>query len=45
VFEAAAIQTPAMWGELFRRISGYTDEILLALLETYQAFERGGTGS
>jgi len=41
VFEAAAIQTPAVWRDMFGKITAYTDHILLSLLETYQAFERG----
>jgi excisionase family DNA binding protein len=39
VYESAAIQSSHAWGEMFRRVSDYTDAILLALLETYQGFE------
>lgn len=41
VFEAAAIQKPAVWRDMFSRITAYTDQILVSLLETYQAFESG----
>lgn len=41
VFEAAAINTSSVWGDMFRRITGYTDHIMLSLLETYLAFAQG----
>ena len=39
-YESAAIQSPYAWGNLFRNINAFTDQILVALMETYQAFER-----
>lgn len=42
VYEQAAIQSPQAWGEMFRTINNFSDNILLTLIETYQAFQRGG---
>ncbi len=41
VYEAAAVQSPFAWSDMFRKINAFTDQILLALLDTYEAFERG----
>lgn len=41
VFEAAAVNSPYAWGDMLRKINEFTDQVLLSLLETYQAFERG----
>ena len=41
VYEAASVGSPQAWGDLFRRVNAYTDQILAALLETYEALERG----
>ncbi|MDH5506109.1 MAG: helix-turn-helix domain-containing protein [Anaerolineae bacterium] len=41
VYESAAVNSAFAWGGMFRKINQFTDQILLALLETYQAFERG----
>ena len=41
VYEAASVQTPQAWSDMFRKINAFTDQILIALLETYEAFERG----
>lgn len=40
-FEGAAIHSPRLWGEVFRKISHFTDLIQLTLLETYDAYQRG----
>lgn len=40
-YESAAIKSPYAWGDMFRNINAFTDQILVALLETYQAFEQG----
>ena len=42
VYEAAAVQSPYAWSDMFRKINAFTDQILLALLETYEAYQRGG---
>ena len=41
VFEAAAVQSPQAWSDMFRRISVFTDQIQITLLETYDAYQRG----
>jgi len=35
-FEAAAIGSPVVWSDMLRKISAFTDQVLLALLESYQ---------
>lgn len=41
-YESAAISSAHAWGNMFRKITEFTDQILASLLETYQAFERNG---
>jgi excisionase family DNA binding protein len=41
VFEAAAVQSPLAWSDMFRKISAFTDQIQITLLETYDAYQRG----
>jgi excisionase family DNA binding protein len=41
VYQAAAVQSPEAWSDMFRKINGFTDQILIALLETYEAYNRG----
>jgi len=41
VYEAAAVQSPEAWSDMFRKINEFTDQILVTLLETYEAYERG----
>jgi excisionase family DNA binding protein len=41
VYEAAAVQSPQAWSDMFRKVNDFTDEILIALLETYEAYSRG----
>jgi len=38
VLEQAAIQSPVAWGDIIRKINAFTDQILLTLIKTYQAF-------
>ncbi|MQC25902.1 MAG: helix-turn-helix domain-containing protein [Chloroflexi bacterium] len=38
-YEAAAIQSPQAWAEMSRKINGFADEVLLALIETYRSLE------
>ncbi len=38
VFEAAAISSPEAWGDMLRKINAFTDQVLLTLLETLEAF-------
>jgi excisionase family DNA binding protein len=41
MYEAAAVQSPVAWSDMFRKINAFTDQILVTLLETYEAYERG----
>ncbi len=39
VYQNANIPSGAAWGGMLKKINAYTDQVMLALLETYQAFE------
>ena len=39
-FEAAAVRSPHAWSDLLRKINDFTNEILVALMETYEAYQR-----
>jgi excisionase family DNA binding protein len=43
VYESASVQSPFAWSDMFRKINLFTDRILTTLLETYEAYERGGS--
>ena len=40
-YQAASVRSPVAWSEMFRKITAFTDQILITLLETYEAYERG----
>jgi excisionase family DNA binding protein len=40
-YESAAIQSSYAWGNMFRNLNAFTDQILVAILETYHAFAQG----
>lgn len=40
VFEAAAVQSPSVWNDMFRKITTFTDRILVKLLQTYEDYQR-----
>jgi excisionase family DNA binding protein len=40
-YEDAAIHSARAWGDMARRLHAFTNQVLLSLLETYQAFENG----
>lgn len=40
VYESAVVRSPLVLGSMFRRITAFTDSILIALMETYEAFDR-----
>jgi excisionase family DNA binding protein len=44
VYENAAVHSPSAWSQMFRKTSAFTDQIMIALLETFQAYERNGKG-
>lgn len=41
VYEAAAVRSPYAWGDMFRKINSFTDRILMTLMETYEAYDKG----
>lgn len=41
VYEAAPLNPAKAWSEVFRKIYQFTDQIQLALLETYDAYQKG----
>jgi excisionase family DNA binding protein len=40
-YESASVRSPSAWSEMFRKITDFTDQILITLLETYEAYDRG----
>lgn len=45
VYESAAVSSPHAWSDMFRKISAFTDQIQITLLETYDAYQRGYSSS
>lgn len=41
VYEATAVHPTGAWSEIFKKIYLFTDQIQLALLETYDAYQKG----
>ncbi|MEN8173184.1 MAG: helix-turn-helix domain-containing protein [Chloroflexota bacterium] len=39
-YDAAHINSPYVWSDMFRKITAFTDDVMITLLETYTAFER-----
>lgn len=44
VYEAAAVSSPGVWSNMVRKITSFTDQVMLTLLETFSAYERGSRG-
>jgi hypothetical protein len=40
MYESASVRSPQAWGTMLRKINAYTDQILITLLETYEAYQR-----
>jgi len=40
IYQETKIPSGVAWGEMLHKVHTFTDQILLALLETYQAFEK-----
>jgi excisionase family DNA binding protein len=40
VYESAAVRSPQVWGDMFRKVQNFTDQILITLLETYEGYQR-----
>ncbi len=39
VYESAAVRSPHAWGAMFRKINAFTDQVLIKILETYEAYQ------
>lgn len=40
VYESASVRSPYAWGDMLRKTNTFTDQILITLLETYEAYQR-----
>jgi excisionase family DNA binding protein len=40
VYEAASVSSAYAWSDMFRRVNAFTDQILITLMETYEAYQR-----
>lgn len=40
VYESASIRSARVWGDMLKKVNQFTDEIMLTLIETYDAFQR-----
>jgi excisionase family DNA binding protein len=41
-FELAAVNNASTWGEMYQKVTAFTDKILLTILETYEVYQRSG---
>lgn len=41
-YEETSVRSPHSWAETIRRLQAFTDHILITLLDTYEAYQRGG---
>jgi excisionase family DNA binding protein len=41
VYQSASVRSPYAWSDMFRKVNEFTDQILITLLETYEAYNRG----
>ncbi len=41
VYESALVTSPHVWSAMLRKLTGFTDQVMLTLLETLEAYERG----
>jgi uncharacterized protein YfiM (DUF2279 family) len=40
VYDSAYVNSPYVWSDMFLKITSFTDDVMITLLETYTAFER-----
>ncbi len=40
MYESAAVSSPHAWSDMFRKISEFTDQILIKILDTYEVYRR-----
>lgn len=45
MYESAAVSSPHAWSDMFRKISTFTDLILIKILETYEVYRRADRNS
>jgi len=43
VYESAAVRSPQVWSDMFRKVQAFTDHILITLLETYEGYQRNNS--
>jgi hypothetical protein len=41
-YQEAGVRSPQAWAEMIRRTQSFTDRIMITLLETYDAYLKGG---
>jgi excisionase family DNA binding protein len=41
-YRLAGVRSPQAWANLIKRVQLFTDEIMITLLDTYEAYQRGG---
>ncbi|MCU0485855.1 MAG: helix-turn-helix domain-containing protein [Anaerolineales bacterium] len=42
-YENADVRSPQAWADMVRKLNSFTDQILLTLLDTYEAYQRGAS--
>lgn len=42
-YENAGVRSPQAWADMVRKLNAFTDPIMLTLLETYEAYQRGAS--
>jgi hypothetical protein len=40
-YENADVRSPQIWSDLFRKMNSFSDLIIITLLDTYEALQRG----
>lgn len=45
VYESAAVHSPHAWGAMFRKINDFTDQVLVKILDTYEAYQQAERNS
>ena len=40
-YEAAGVNSPQVWADMFRKMNSFSDLIIITLLDTYEAIQRG----
>jgi hypothetical protein len=40
-YESSDVRSPQVWADMFRKMNSFSDLIIITLLDTYEAFQRG----